>query len=119
MPANRYGTSITRQQTDANTLLIEEDITFNNAHVGGVRVTFTFRAPDAQKLSGFNPPTSTATATRLDQTVDLTYNGVVFMTLHVSAQPDPTLPSGHSIDIETAAANVPQPPLSLQTERLA
>jgi len=119
MPANRYGTSITRQQTDANTLQIDEDITFNNARVGGVRVVFTFLAPDAQKLAGFTVVSATATATQLDQQVDLTYGGTVFMRLSVSAQPDPDI--GHSFSINTTAQGDSrnQPPISLATSLVA
>lgn len=121
MAKNAYSTSLTRQQLDSSTLQVTEDILFNNVRVGGVRVTFTFLQPDAQKLAGFTIVSNVGDATHLDQQVDLTYGGAVFMRLSISALPQPGDPDvPHSIDIETTAVNPEsQPPISLQTDRLA
>lgn len=114
MPANRYGTTITRQQLDANTLQIDEDVTFNNVHVGAVKVVITFRAPDASKLSGFVVVSNVADATHLDQQINMTYGGVVVGRLTVAAQPDPDI--GHSL---TVATNWSQPvPVTVDTQLL-
>jgi hypothetical protein len=123
VPANRFGTTITRQQLDANTLQIDEDITFNNARVGGVRVQFDFLQPDAQKLAGFTIVANVGDQTHLDQQVDLTYAGQPFQRLHVSAVPagpeetDPKVKFWISIET-TATAGAVQPPVTVSTATL-
>lgn len=106
-----YTTSLTRATGDAGQIEIVEDIFYDGVRVGGVRVVIAgIWARDAKKLWSPRVASNVRTTELLRQQVEISYDGRVVGGLTIEAVPDPTLPSGHGMTIDTTWDSSAAPP---------